>query len=55
MIGLEGISSSHRKELNRIAQDERQWKIWQATHLKTCTHSAVVGTSEHMLLVARKQ
>jgi hypothetical protein len=54
MVGLEGISSSHRKELNRIAQNEKQWKIWQATHLKTCTHPAVVGTSDHMLLVARK-
>ncbi len=55
MVGLEGISSSHRKELNRIAQNEKQWKIWQATHLTTCIHPAVVGTSEHMLLVARKQ
>jgi ubiquinone/menaquinone biosynthesis C-methylase UbiE len=55
MVGLEGISSSHRKELNRISKNERQWKIWRATHLKTCTHPAVVGTSEHMLIVARKQ
>ena len=55
MAGLEGISSSHIKELNRIAKNEQQWKIWQATHYKTCTHPAVVGTSEHMLLVARKQ
>jgi len=54
MVGLEGISSSHRKELNRIAKNEQQWKIWQATHLKTCTHPAVVGTSEHMLVMARK-
>jgi len=55
LVGLEGISSSHRQELNRIAKNEKRWKIWQATHLKTCTHPAVVGTSEHMLLVARKQ
>jgi SAM-dependent methyltransferase len=55
MVGLEGISSSHRKELNRIAKNDKRWKIWQATHLKTCTHPAVVGTSEHMLIVARKQ
>jgi 2-polyprenyl-3-methyl-5-hydroxy-6-metoxy-1,4-benzoquinol methylase len=55
MVGLEGISSSHRRELNRIAKNGRQWKIWQATHLKTCTHPAVVGTSEHMLIVARKR
>ena len=55
MVGLEGLSSNHRKELNRIAKNEKQWKIWQATHLKTCTHPAVVGMSEHMLIVARKQ
>jgi SAM-dependent methyltransferase len=55
MAGLEGISSSHIKELNRMAKDEKRWKIWRATHLKTCTHPAIVGTSEHMLLVARKQ
>jgi hypothetical protein len=51
---LEGISSGHRKELNRIAQNAEQWKAWRATHFKTCTHPAVVGTSEHMLLLARK-
>ena len=32
-----------------------EWKIWQATHLKTCTYPAVIGTSEHMLIVARKR
>jgi 2-polyprenyl-3-methyl-5-hydroxy-6-metoxy-1,4-benzoquinol methylase len=55
LVGLEGISSSHRKELNRTAKNEGRWKIWQAAHLKTCTHPAVVGTSEHMLIVAKKQ
>jgi hypothetical protein len=25
------------------------------THLKTCTHPAVVGMSEHMLIVCRKK
>jgi SAM-dependent methyltransferase len=54
MVGLEGISSSHRKELNRIAKNEGQWKVWQATHLKTCLHPSIVGISEHMLIVARK-
>jgi hypothetical protein len=54
MIGLEGISSNHRKELNRMARNEARWKIWRDTHLKTCRHPAIVGTSEHMLLVARK-
>ncbi|MFN8595531.1 MAG: class I SAM-dependent methyltransferase [Anaerolineae bacterium] len=54
MAGLEGISSHHRKELNRIARNEPQWQAWRQTHFKTCTHPSVVGLSEHMLLVARK-
>ena len=55
MAGLEGISSHHQKELKRIAKNERRWQIWQATHFKTCTHPAVIGLSEHMLIVARKR
>lgn len=54
MVGLEGISTHHRKELNRLAKDEARWKIWWETHLATCTHPAVVGISEHMLMVCRK-
>ena len=54
MVGLEGISSHHRQELNRIARNEPQWQAWRQTHFKTCTHPSVVGLSEHMLLVARK-
>jgi SAM-dependent methyltransferase len=54
MAGLEGISSHHHKELNRVARDEARWKIWRETHFATCTHPAVVGISEHMLLVCRK-
>ena len=54
MVGLEGISSSHRAALNSIARDEPRWKVWRDTHFKTCTHPAVVGISEHMLIVAQK-
>lgn len=54
MAGLEGISASHRKELNRIARDASRWPTWLETHYQTCTHPAVVGMSEHMLLVSRK-
>lgn len=55
MVGLEGISSNHRKHLNQIAKNEKRWKIWLATHYQTCTHPSVVGLSEHMLIVARKR
>jgi SAM-dependent methyltransferase len=54
MVGLEGISSHHDKKLNQLAKDEMRWKSWVETHLQTCTHPAVVGMSEHMLVVGRK-
>jgi SAM-dependent methyltransferase len=54
MAGLEGISSHHRKQLNLLAKNEQRWKIWLETHFLTCTHPSVVGISEHMLIVCRK-
>ncbi len=54
MVGLEGISSNHRRAVNKISKDENLWATWMETHYKTCTHPAVVGISEHMLLVCRK-
>ena len=54
MAGLEGIGSLHRWHVNQLAKDEKRWKIWLETHYQTCTHPAVVGTSEHMLIVGRK-
>lgn len=55
MIGLEGISSHHKKQLNQLAKEGGiKWQKWIETHYQTCTHPAVVGISEHMLLVCRK-
>jgi 2-polyprenyl-3-methyl-5-hydroxy-6-metoxy-1,4-benzoquinol methylase len=54
LAGLEGISSSHVKALNKLAKDETGFRIWLETHYQTCTHPAVVGMSEHMLIVCRK-
>lgn len=54
MAGLEGISTLHTKALNKLAKDEKSMRIWLETHLQTCTHPAVVGISEHMLIVCRK-
>jgi ubiquinone/menaquinone biosynthesis C-methylase UbiE len=54
MAGLEGLSSHHRKETNKLYKDQEKWKIWMAILLKTCTHPSVVGSSEHFLLVCRK-
>jgi len=54
MAGLEGISSHHSRELNQLAKDEHRFQSWLETHYQTCTHPAVVGISEHMLIVCRK-
>jgi ubiquinone/menaquinone biosynthesis C-methylase UbiE len=54
-VGLEGIGSGHREEVNALAKNPRRWRVWLETHYKTCTHPSVVGLSEHMLIVCRKK
>lgn len=54
MVGLEGISSHHNRQLNQLAKNELRWNKWLDTHYRTCTHPSVVGISEHMLIVCRK-
>ncbi len=54
LAGLEGISSSHVKAVNKLAKDGDRYRIWLETHYQTCTHPAVVGMSEHMLIICRK-
>jgi SAM-dependent methyltransferase len=54
MAGLEGLAAHHDKKLNQLAKDPQRWPIWLETHFLTCTHPAVVGMSEHMLIVCRK-
>jgi SAM-dependent methyltransferase len=55
MVGLEGISSHHHKALKELVKDEKRWSDWLETHYQTCTHPAVVGMSEHMLVICRKK
>jgi SAM-dependent methyltransferase len=54
MVGLEGLSSHHAKAVNELAGRKKRWRVWMETHYRTCTHPAVVGISEHMLLVGKK-
>jgi len=54
MAGLEGLSSHHKKETNKLHRDKEKWKIWMEILLETCTHPAVIGSSEHFLLVGKK-
>jgi SAM-dependent methyltransferase len=55
MAGLEGLSSHHEKETNRLFKDKEKWKIWSELLLETCTHPAVIGSTEHFLLVCKKR
>lgn len=55
MAGLEGLSTHQARELNRLAKNEPRFRVWFETHLQTCTHPAVVDTSEHILVVGRKR
>jgi hypothetical protein len=55
MAGLEGLSSHHEKETNRLYKDQEKWKMWMEILLETCTHPSIVGSSEHFLLVGRKR
>jgi SAM-dependent methyltransferase len=54
MVGLEGLGSHHPRKVNELARNPKRWKTWLETHYQTCTHPAVVGISEHMLIVCRK-
>ncbi len=55
LAGLEGISSRQYRATDALARHPKRWRIWMQTHLQTCTHPAVVGMSEHMLIVCRKE
>jgi hypothetical protein len=44
-----------RKALNKLAKQPARWERWLETHMITSTHPAVVGTSEHILYIGRKQ
>jgi SAM-dependent methyltransferase len=52
--GLEGLSSRQYRAVNALARHPKRWRVWLQTHFQTCTHPAVVGMSEHMLIVCRK-
>lgn len=55
LVGLEGLGSHHRKEINQLAKNPKRWQVWLETHFQTCTHPTVVGISEHILIVSRKK
>lgn len=54
MAALEGLSSHHREETNRIAEDPEKWERWVKIVIETSNHPSIIGASEHFLLVGRK-
>lgn len=54
MAGLEGLGANHARKVKELARNPKLWRTWMETHYQYCTHPAVVGLSEHMLLVGRK-
>jgi hypothetical protein len=55
MVGLEGLSTHSQKDINKLARtDKKGWKNWLKAHYKYCTHPAIVGISEHILIICRK-
>ncbi len=54
MVGLEGISSHHARQLNQLAKNPVRWQTWLETHYATCTHPGAVGISEHILIICQK-
>ena len=51
-VGLEGIATSHQESYNELfEEDEKAWKEWWRTHLKTYKRESVAETSEHILVV----
>jgi 2-polyprenyl-3-methyl-5-hydroxy-6-metoxy-1,4-benzoquinol methylase len=55
MAGLEGLSDHQEKAVIQLAKNDTRFQKWWEAHLQTCTHPAVIGTSEHMLIICRKQ
>jgi len=55
MVGLEGLASGHRRELNSLFKNRpKAYRIWIDTHLQNCTCPTSVGISEHFMIICRK-
>jgi len=54
MTALEGLSSHHREETNKLYENQENWKLWLEILLETCNHPSIIGASEHFLMVAKK-
>ncbi len=54
-VGLEGLNTSNRITNDFAAKHTKAWKNWVEIHNKICTDPAVVESSGHMMIIARKK
>lgn len=54
IVGLEGLASGNEICFSKNFRNNKRWNAWLKTHFKTCEMPAVVDTSQHILIVARK-
>ena len=54
MATCEGLSSHLQEETNALFEDERKWKAWLETILRTCNDPYLLGLGEHFLYIGRK-
>jgi len=56
MAGCQSLSTGLRRETNSLCQEGGpRWQRWLGLLLDTCTETAVVDMSEHILYIGRKQ
>ncbi len=54
-VGLEGFGSHHQEAVNRMACEQPEsFDHWLEAYQALATHPAIVATSGHMLMIARK-
>ena len=54
-VGLEGLVTGHVKASNELAERKPElWEKWKKIHLNLCTYPAVVGISEHFMIICKK-
>ena len=54
-VGLQGLSSNHIEDTNWLFRSHRKgWQEWRRVHDATCSHPAVVASSQHFMVVLRK-
>lgn len=55
LVGLEGLSSHLKRATNKLYKEKEKWNAWVDIVLKTCNYPSIIGTTEHILYIGRKQ